>query len=151
MLNKGDGAAALAPAAAALGLGAGEKVAPGIVLGAADLGVDETVDRLMGDDGVPGVAGQTPGDLFRGPALLEAGEDLGAQGGVAVEARPAPAAGVRLLVGIARLVALGAGGIALQLPSNRRWRAIQSCRDLAARGAGGVASGHLATVFNGEM
>ena len=87
----------------------------------------------------------------RGPALLEAGKDLGPQGGVAVKAGAAPAAGVGLLVGVARLVALGAGGIACQLPSNGRWRAIQSCRDLAARGAGGVASGHFTPVFNGEL
>ena len=151
VLNKGGGAAPLAPAAAPFVLGAGEIVAPGAVVGAADLGVDKAVDGLVRDDRPASVAGQAPGDLCGRPPLLEAGEDLGAQGGVAIKPGPAPAAGMGLLVGVARLVALGAGGIAPQFPSNRRWRAIQSCRDLAARGAGGVASGHFTPVFNGEM
>ena len=149
--DTGGGAAALAPPPAPFELGPGQIVAPGIVLRAADLGVNEAVDGFVGDDGPPGLAGQAAGHLRGRPALLEAGEDLAAQRGIVVEPGPAPAAGAGLLVGVARLIALGARPIAFQLSSNRRWRAIQTCRDLADRGAGGVASGHVTAVFNGEM
>ena len=149
--DKGGGAAALAPPPAPFELGPRQIVTPGIVLRAADLGVNEAVDGFVGDDGPAGLAGQTAGHLLGRPALLEAGEDLAAQGGIAVEPGPAPAARAGLLVGVARLIALGARSIAAQLPSNRRWRAIQTCRDLADRGPGGVASGHGTAVFNGEV
>ena len=50
-VDEGSSAAAAAPAPAPFPLGAGEIVAPGpIRLGARGLGVDEAVDRLMGDD-----------------------------------------------------------------------------------------------------
>ncbi len=88
--DTGGGAAALAPPPAPFELGPGQIVAPGIVLRAADLGVNEAVDGFVGDDGPPGLAGQAPGHLRGRPALLEAGEDLAAQRGIAVEPGPAP-------------------------------------------------------------
>ena len=94
-------------------------MAPGEVVGAADLGIDKAVDGLVGDDGAPGLAGEAPGDLLGRAAVGEAGEDLEAQGGVAVEAGAGPAAGAGLLLGIPGPVALGPRAIAPQLPSNR--------------------------------
>ncbi len=115
-------AAAGAAAPAAGGLGLGEVVAPRT----GELRID-AVDGLVGDDALAGLAGQAAGDLLGGPALREAGEDAVAQGGVAVEAGAAPAAGAGLLVGIPRLVALSAGPVAGQLAGNGRRLAIQSC------------------------
>ena len=119
VLDKGDGAAPGAAAAATSGLRLGQIVAPGEVVGAAALGVDEAGDGLVGDDGVAGGAGEAPGHLLGGAALGEVGQDQGAQDGVAIEARAGPAAGAGLLLGIPGLVALGVGSIAGQLASNR--------------------------------
>ena len=70
------------------------------------------------EDGAPGVAGEAACDLLGGPALLQAGEDCGAEGGIAIQLGPAPPAGAGLLLGIAGLVALGAGAIALHFASH---------------------------------
>ena len=139
VVDAGGGAAAPAPAPAPAPLGAGEVVTPGPVrLGAGGLGVDEAINGLVGDHGPAGLPSEPARDLFRRPAVFEAGEHLRAQGGIPVEAGAAPAAGTGLLLGIAGLVALLAGGIALQLARNGRWRAIQSCSDLPERGPLGV-------------
>ncbi|HEY8017791.1 MAG TPA: hypothetical protein VIE35_18245, partial [Dongiaceae bacterium] len=50
---------------------------------------------------------------------------------VALQARTGPAPGLRLLMSMARPVADLLAPVAPQLARNRRWRAIQSCRDLA--------------------
>ncbi len=134
-----------------LALALGEKVAPGVVLRAPDLGGNESIDGLVGNEGPGGLAGQATGHLLGRPALLEAGEDARAQGRIKVEPGAAPAARAGLLVGIARLVALRARPIALKLPSQRRWRAIQTCSDLLDRVADGVASGQFTAVFNGKV
>ncbi len=106
--DQGGGATAGAPAPAAFGRGAGQGVAPRVVLRAGALGIDEPVDGLVGHDRAAGLAGQPASDLLGGPALGEAGEDAVAQRRIPVEAGTAPAAGVGLLVGRAGLVALGA-------------------------------------------
>jgi len=111
---------------ATLVLGAGQVVAPGAVVGAADLGVDEAVDALMADGERGLLLLEAAGDLFRGPTVLEAIEDELAQLGVAFQARATPAAGAGLLLGIARLVAELFAAVALQLARDARWRAIQS-------------------------
>ena len=131
MADKGSGTAALAPSAAPLGLAAGQQVAPGIVLAAVDLGLNEAVDGLVGDDGASGFQSQATGHLFGRPASLEAGVDGVAQGGVSVQLGTAPAPGPGLVVGVAGPVAILARRVAIQLPRNCRWRAIQLCRDLA--------------------
>src|SRR5271168_3536886 len=61
MLN---GAAPLAASIAALELGARQIVPPGVVLGAADLGVDEAVDALMTDGGCCLLLSKPAGDLL---------------------------------------------------------------------------------------
>jgi hypothetical protein len=94
-----------------------------------------------------GVAGQAAGDLFGRPAASEAVEDDGAQLVVALEPGSRPASGAGLLLGKGRLVADLTAAVALQLARDRRWRAIQSCRDLPDRGAGGTKSGNLAPLF----
>ena len=141
----------LAAAAAAFRAALGQEVTPGVVLCAADLGVDEPVDGFVGNDAATGVAGQPPGHLFRRPALLEAAEHLGPQHRISIQFGAPPAPRACLLLRVAGLVPQRAGAIAVQLPSNRRWRAIQTCCDLADRGAGSVASGHVTPLFNGEV
>ena len=74
-----------------------------------DLSVEEPVDGFVREAGAPGVAGEAARDLLGGPALLEAGEDRGAERSVAGQPGAAPPAGAGLLLGIAGLVALGCG------------------------------------------
>src|SRR5579883_230558 len=140
------GAAAAPAAKAALAFGAREIMAPAIVLGAGDLGVDETIDAFMADHRPSGFAGEAAGDLFGRPALGEAVEHGAAQLGLALEARARPAPRRALLVSVGRFVA-GFGPIALQFARDGRWRAIQSCRDLPERGAIGLKSGNLASLL----
>ena len=138
-VDKGGGTAAPAAPPAPFPLGTGEVVAPGAArFSAGGLGVDEAVDGLMGNDRRAPLQPEPAGDLLRRPALFEPGKHLGPQGGIPVEAGAAPAAGAGLLLSIAGLVALLAGGIALQLARNGRWRAIQSCSDLPERAPRGV-------------
>ena len=113
-----DGTAAFGPAPPAFGLGLGQEVAPVVVLGAGDLGVDETVDGFVGDDAALALQGQSFGHLLRRPALSKAPQHRSPKGAVAVELRAAPTPGSGLVLGIARLVALSAGSIPFQLPSN---------------------------------
>ena len=129
------GRAAAAPAPkAALGLGPGQVVPPGVVLLPGHLGVD----ALMGDDPSPLVQRETPGHLRRRPARAQTGENLLPQRTVPLQPGAPPTTGVGLLVCVAGLVAQGAGAVALQLPSHRRWRAIHTCCDLPERGALGT-------------
>ena len=130
-LDGARGRTAFAAAPAAFGFGPGKIVPPGAVVGAADLGIDEAIDAFMADAGCSLVAGQPAGDLFGRPAVPQPIEHEAAQLAVALQARSGPAPGFRLLMSIARLVADLLAPVAPQLARNRRWRAIQSCRDLA--------------------
>ena len=57
-------APALSPAPATFGFGSGQIVAPGVVIGACELGVDEPVDGLVRDDLCPTLMGKSASDLF---------------------------------------------------------------------------------------
>ncbi len=129
--DEGGGAAAFKGPAAPFGFGPGQIMAPGIRGVAGHLGIDEPVDGLVGEARSLLLHGQATRHLLGGPAMLEARQDCRPELGVSVEFRALPAPCPRLLVGIARLIALGDGPITFQLSSNARWRAIQSCRDLA--------------------
>ena len=122
--DEGGRAATPASPVAPFELGPGEVATPGVFLLTGQLGVDEAVNGLVGAD----LAAR---HLLWGPGLSEAGQDLLAQGGIPFQTGTGPAADPCLLLGIAGLVAPGAGGVALQLSINRRSRAIQTCRDLA--------------------
>ena len=65
-----------------------------------------------------GLPGPAPGGRLGGPALLELGQDGGASRGITIQAPPAPPAGVRLLLSLARRVASGAGAIAGPFPGS---------------------------------
>src|SRR4030081_1050621 len=145
------GRALAAPLRAALVLGSGQIVAPGAIVGAADLGVDEAVDALMADGGSSLLLLEPAGDLLGRPAARQAVEHEGAQRGIAFQARALPAAAACLLLGVGRLVADLAAAVALQLARQARWRAIQSCRDLADRLAGLVKLGNRAPLFEREV
>ena len=120
---------------------------PAIILGAGDLGVDEAIDAFVADREVSALAAQAPGDLLGGPTLGKAAQNDALQLGLAFEARAHPAPCPRLLMGIARLVSDLSAAIASYLPSNGRWRAIQSCRDLLDRAPFGLKAGNLAPIF----
>jgi hypothetical protein len=141
------GAAALAAAQAPLALAARQIVAPAVVFGAGDLGVDEAVDAFVADHLVANLAGKPTCDLLGGPALGQTLEDGTAQVGLAVEAGARPAPRLRLFLGVTCFVADLASSVAPHLARDRRWRAIQSCRDLPDRAPVGLKSGNLASVF----
>src|ERR1700682_4642577 len=82
-----------AAAPAAFVLGPRQVIAPGAVIGAADLGVDEAVDAFMADGGRRLLAIEPAGDLLGRPAELEAVQHEGAQLGIALQTRARPAAG----------------------------------------------------------
>src|SRR5262245_6847774 len=146
VFDEGCGAAAAATAEAALALAAGQIEAPVVVLGAGDLGVDETVDALVADHRVTRFASQPTGHLFGRPAVREPLEYGAAQGGVAVQARPRPAPRPRLLLSVTGFVRDPAATVAPYLPRDGRWRAIQSCSDLPDRLSFGLKPGNLASV-----
>ena len=86
--------------------------------------IDEAVDGFMRDDAAALCAGELPGDLFRRPALQEAGVDIGLQVRitrelVAIIPMPAP---FRKLLGTGRFIPPGPdfGGwtITLQFPAD---------------------------------
>ena len=136
--DEGRRATAFEAAAAAFGFRPRQVVAPGVLCFAGHLRIDEAVDGLVGDDRSVLLPSEAAGHLLGGPAVLELRQDRGAERAVAVELGALPAPRPGLLVGIAWLVALGGGPIAVQFSSHRRWRAIQSCRDLADRVSRGV-------------
>src|SRR6476620_9743049 len=92
VLDEAGAAAALAAGDPAPGLSARQVVAPGIVVVAGDLGLDEAVDGLVADDRLSGLEGQSACDLFGRAALGEGLEDGGPERGLAVELGTLPAA-----------------------------------------------------------
>jgi len=138
-------------AAASFVLGSGQVQAPRTVVGSADLIIDEAIDALMTDAGRGLGAVQPTGDLLGRPAAAEAIQHEVAQLGIAFQARALPAPGGGLLLRIDRFVADLRTAIALQLARDARWRAIQSCRDLAERMTGLVKLGNLAALFQAEL
>src|SRR5260370_906564 len=132
-------------------LGSGRGVSPGVVVGAADLGVDEAVDGFVAD-GCRGLLLMEPaGDLLGRPAALQAAQSEATQLGITFQRRARPAAGGGLFLGVVRLVADVSAMVALQLTRDARWRAIQSCRDLAERFAGFAKLGPRAALVEGEV
>jgi len=131
VLDEAGGRSAFAGAPATFGFGSGKVEPPGAVVGAADLGIDEAIDAFVADPGCRWIAGQPAGDLLGRPAVPQALEHEIAQLAVALQAQSGPAPGFGPLVGIARPVAALLATVAPQLARDRRWRAIQSCRDLA--------------------
>jgi hypothetical protein len=134
ILDQQGGTSALLAPPAAPGLGPWQVVTPGAVVGSLHLGVDEPIDGLHPDDGLAGFQPEAAGDLGWGPAPGQQPQNPLPQLGVAVQAgaRPASAAGL-LLRESGPVASRLATGIALQFPTNARWRAIQSCSDLPVR------------------
>src|SRR5262249_50869013 len=141
------GASATSAAEASLALPARQIATPAVVLLAGDLGVDEAVDALVADHPAAGFAGEPASNLLGGPASGQTLEHSAAQGGVAFEASPRPAPRPGLFLSVTCFVADVSAAVAPQLPRDRRWRAIQSCRDLPDRAAIGAKSGNLHSVI----
>jgi hypothetical protein len=133
-------------AKAAFGLALRQVAAPGEVIGAADLGIDEAVDGLVADHRSAVLEGEPAGDLLGRQTASEAGKNSLAQCGLALKPGAGPSPGFALLLGVAWFVGQLAS-VALQLAPNGRWRAIHSCSDLADRAAFGLKLGNRAAVF----
>jgi len=141
-----DEACGAAAAAAASALAARQQKAPGVILGPSDLGVNEAVDAFIADHRAAGIPRHPTGHLLGRPAAAEPFQDGAAQVGVVLEARPRPAPRLCPFLGGTWFVSELAA-IALYLARDRRWRAIQSCRDLPERSPIGLKAGNLASVF----
>jgi len=100
VLDEVCGASALLTAKAALGFGAGQIAAPGEVLMAGDLGVDEAVDGFVADDRSAVLQGQPASGLFRRQAVSEPVEDSGSEGWIAVKFGTFPAPCLGLVLGL---------------------------------------------------
>ena len=111
---------------------------PGILLVAGQLRIDEAGAGFVGEARAWRLDGQAARPLLGRPAGLESREAGGAERGGAGERGALPAPRPRLSGGIAGVVALGASRIVFQLPRPGRWRASQSCRNLAERVSRGV-------------
>ena len=123
----------LAPPPAPSGPATRQQVPPGEILGAGDLSVDKPVNRLVGNYLSAQLHGQSPRDQLRRPALGQSHHDHLPQFPTAVQLGTGPTPGAALLVRITGPVTALSAAIAPYLPSNGRWRAIQSCRDLPKR------------------
>ena len=139
--------AAAPPAAAPLR----QQPPPAVVLGAFDLGVDELVDRFVGDHRAARFAAQPARDLLRRELLVEQLQHPLAQRVVALQLQaalaPRPAAGL----GRVRVVAAVRPRVALQLRRDRRRRASQSRCDLPRRAAFAPESGDRAALLPTEL
>jgi hypothetical protein len=78
-------------------------------------------------------------------------EDEAAEAFVSFELGALPAARPGLLLGVCGVVPDLASGIALELASNGRWRAIQSCRDLPDRPPLLLKAGNAAAILDREL
>jgi hypothetical protein len=145
--NEACRASAPSAAEAPFALAARQVVAPAIILGACELGVDEAVDAFVADHFAAGLAGEPASDLLGRPSALEPPEDGAAQVGLPFQARARPAPRPRPFLGITWFVADVTAAIALDLASDCRWRAIQSCRDLPDRLPIGLKPGNVTPVF----
>jgi len=135
--------AAAAASEAAFALAPGQKEAPAEVVGAIDLSVDEAIDAFVADDRMPSLALEATGDLLRRPALLQTVEDSSAQVCVVRQSSARPAPSLCLFGSVGRSVSDRRAAVSPQLARDRRWRAIQSCRDFPDREPGGLKSGNL--------
>src|SRR5215203_1918245 len=143
--------AASTSAPAALAFGARQVVPPAVVLGTANLGIDEPVDRLIADDLAFAFLFESAGHLGRRPALCKPGENLFLQITIAQQSTAFPAPALGLLIGVSWLVANLRAAVALKLAHYGRWRAIHSCRDLADCFPGMAKSGNCTALFKRKL
>ena len=132
VLERLDGRAALLSAPSATGLCTRQVVAPGAVVRASHLGIDEAVDGLVTNDAPTRIGPEPAGDLLGRPAPLQGRQHLLAQGLVAVEPCPLPASLVSLALGVGWLVADIPAGVTLQFSADRRRIAAERLSDRTA-------------------
>src|SRR5713226_7868679 len=140
-------ATAFATAPTALAFSTGQVVPPAVVFGAADLRVDETVDRFIADNRTSVFLFQSSGHLGGRPALSQPFENQSLQRGITNQSAPFPATAFALLLSVSRLIAHLRAAVAFKLAGYGRWRAIHSCRDLADCFPGLAMPGNRATLF----
>ncbi len=138
-------------ASAALALAAGEVEPPGVILGASDLSGDEAINGFMTDNRPAFFAREPAGDLLRRPSLTEAVQDQSLEVGPTQQFAAGPAPCLGLLTGVNGLIPARRRAVALQLPSNARWRAIQTCRDLPDRLPGAATPGNLTPFLDPKL
>src|SRR4029077_1770230 len=117
----------------ALALSARQVAPPGIAVRAADLVVDEAVDRFMTDLHAILLLRQPACDLFGRPPHSKVAKNVFLQVWLSHQTAAAPTPRPSLLIGIGGFIADARPRITLQLPRDCRWRAIQSCSDFPDR------------------
>src|SRR5262245_36509168 len=93
-----------------LALGSGKVMAPAVVLGAADLRVDEPIDRFITDQRAFVFLFQASGNLSWRPTLCQAFEHGFLQIGLTQQPTPAPVSALSLLLGRSEERRVGKGG-----------------------------------------
>src|SRR5882672_56801 len=109
-------AAALPAPASAFAFAARQIAPPTIIPGAGKLGIDEAVDRLVGDHLAALVTLKPTGDLLWRPAACEPLHDGGSQALLAFQTGALPASRPGLLLGVAGSVTHLRTAVAVQFP-----------------------------------
>ena len=144
-------ATAFMPAPAALALAPWKVMAPAVVLGAADLGVDKSVDRFITDHRPSGFLSQASGNLSRRPTLCQSFKHRLLKIALTQQPTSPPMSAFSLLLGVCRLITHLVATVTFKLARYSRWRAIHSCRDLADCFPGLAKSGKRTALFKRKL
>ena len=150
-LNVIDRTSPFVPPPAALAFSPRQVVPPTKIIGASNLSVDESIDRLIADPRTPLFLFQSTADLGRRPTLSQPLEDLSLKSPIAQQSTAPPATALRLLLGVGRLLAHLCAAVTFKLTHYSRWRAIHSCRDLADCFPAMAKSGKRAALFQRKL
>jgi len=135
----------------ALALAPGKVMAPAVVFGSANLGVDKPIDRFVADHLTSFFRVQSSGHLGGRPAIPEPFENFILELGLTQQSTPPPAAAFRLLFCVGRLITNLCATVALKFTRYSRWRAIHNCRDLADCFPGLLKSGKRTALFKRKL
>src|SRR6476646_9168258 len=151
IFNGMDGAGARSGAMAAPGFGLPEIMAPSAIVGAAHLGIDEAINRLVTDPPARLLVRPPASDLLGRPSHRKAVEHVLLQLRLARQTRTAPAPGFGLLMSIGRLVAHLLAAVAVHFAADGRRLAIQSCSDFPVRPPRATPLGNRTALLEREL
>src|SRR5215831_2711391 len=143
--------AASAAMPTALSFSSGKIMPPTVVFGSADLRINKSIDRFIADHGASVFLFQPPSHLSRRPTSSQRCQHRLLKIGSTQQPTSTPMAAFRLLLGIGWLITYLRATVTPKLTRYSRWRAIQSCRDLADCFPGLAFPGNRATLFQRKL
>ena len=130
-LDAVDDLAASASTPTALSFCSRKIMAPAVVFGSTNLGINKPIDRFVADDLTSFSLAQLSSDLGGRLTILKPFENLFLKRRPTQQSTALPAATFGLLLCVGRLIANLGPTVALKFSRYCRWREIHSCRDLA--------------------